>query len=438
MKGIFTKRIKGVELLDHKNTKSMKTEPISLPDKVYLSMVQHIGLRCNPVVSEGDHVDVGQPVGDTDVVFSAPIHASVSGTVVKIEKIMSIMGSMDRHVVIEADGKQTMWEGVKPPVVTDTDSFIKAIRASGIVGLGGAAFPVSVKYSPKNLELVDSLVVNGAECEPYITSDYRAMLEDTEYIIEGIESVMKWLNLRRCYIGIEDNKPEALAKFFKALEGKYHIKVVILKSRYPQGAEKIIIKETTGKVLPPGKLPADIGVLVSNVATVGFIGKYMQTGIPLIEKRITVDGGAVTTPRNLLVPLGTPIYKIIEACGGYKEKPSKILMGGPMMGRAIYHDGKPLIKNNNAILALTEKEAFIEWESPCINCGRCIRACPTNLMPVLLNRAYYNNDFMEMKRLNVQACIGCGCCSYVCPSKRMLNMVHSLGKSKLKEMEKKQ
>lgn len=431
----FRNRVRGVSVPDNKNTKNMATETISLPSRVYLSMVQHIGTRCNPIVGVGEHVDVGQPVGDTDLMFSAPVHASVSGKVIAVEKIMSIMGTMDRHVVIESDGKQSIWEGVKPPEIETREDFINAIRASGIVGLGGAAFPVSIKYSPRNLETVDTLVVNGAECEPYITSDYRAMMEDSNYIIDGIESVMKWLDLKRCYIGIEDNKPEAISKFFDLVSEKPYIKIVILKSKYPRGAERIIIEETTGKHLSPGKLPADIGVLVSNVATIAFIGEYMATGMPLVEKRVTVDGDAVTSPGNLFVPLGTPIYEIIDACGGYKAPPAKILMGGPMMGRAIYHDGKPLIKNNNAILALTEEQAHLDSESPCINCGRCIKVCPVNLMPVLINRAYYQNDFEEMKRLNVQACIGCGCCSYVCPSKRMLNIVHSLGKAKLKEME---
>lgn len=429
------KRLKGIHVAHNKNTKNLATERLPLPEKVYLSMAQNIGAKCDVVVEVGDHVDLGQPVGDTDIVMSAPVHASVSGKVVSIEKIMSIMGTMDKHVVIESDGRQTTWEGVKPPVIETRDDFIKAIKDSGVVGLGGAAFPVSVKYNPRNIEMVDTLIVNGAECEPYITSDYRTMLEETNSIVDGIEGIMKWLDIKDCYIGIEDNKPEAIARLYEAIEGNYHIHIVIIKSIYPRGAERVMIYETTGKVLPPGKLPADIGVLVSNVATVSFIGKYLATGMPLVEKRITVDGDAVTTPKNLMVPLGTKIVDIIDFCGGYKLPPAKIIMGGPMMGRAIYNDGKPLIKNNNAILVFDEKQAFISEETPCINCGRCVRACPMDLMPTLINRAYLQNDYTELRRLNVQLCMGCGCCSYVCPATRRLNIVHLLAKAKLKELD---
>lgn len=432
------KKLKGIHVAHNKNTKNLVTERLPLPEKVCLSMVQHIGSRCDPIVAVGDHVDLGQPVGATDMVVSAPIHASVSGKVVGIEKIMSIMGTMDRHVVIEPDGHQTIWEGIKPPIIENRDDFVKAIRDSGVVGLGGAAFPVSVKYNPRNIELVDTLIVNGAECEPYITSDYRTMIEETNSIIDGIEGIMKWLDIKDCYIGIEDNKPEAISRLYEAIEGKYHIHIVIMKSIYPKGAERVMIYEATGKVLPPGKLPADIGVLVSNVATVSFIGKYLSTGMPLVEKRITVDGNAVTTPKNLMVPLGTKIIDIIDFCGGYRMPPAKIIMGGPMMGRAVYNDGKPLIKNNNAILVFDEKQAFLHEESPCINCGRCVRACPMDLMPTLINKAYLQNDYAELKRLNVQLCMGCGCCSYVCPSSRMLNIGHLLAKAKLKELEAKQ
>ena len=435
---LMKKKLKGIHVAHNKNTKNLVTERLPLPEKVCLSMVQHIGSRCDPIVAVGDHVDLGQPVGATDMVVSAPIHASVSGKVVGIEKIMSIMGTMDRHVVIEADGLQTIWEGVKPPVIENRDDFVRAIKDSGIVGLGGAAFPVSVKYNPRNIELVDTLIVNGAECEPYITSDYRTMIEETNSIIDGIEGIMKWLDIKDCYIGIEDNKPEAISRLYEAIEGKYHIHIVIMKSIYPKGAERVMIYEATGKVLPPGKLPADIGVLVSNVATVSFIGKYLSTGMPLVEKRITVDGNAVTTPKNLMVPLGTKIIDIIDFCGGYRMPPAKIIMGGPMMGRAVYNDGKPLIKNNNAILVFDEKQAFLHEESPCINCGRCVRACPMDLMPTLINKAYLQNDYAELKRLNVQLCMGCGCCSYVCPSSRMLNIGHLLAKAKLKELEAKQ
>lgn len=429
------KKLRGIHVDHNKNTKNLATEWLPLPEKVYLSMAQHIGVRCDPIVKVGDHVDLGQPVGQTEMAVSAPIHASVSGKVVGIEKIMSLMGTMDRHVVIESDGRQSVWEGIKPPVIESREDFIKSIRNSGVVGLGGAAFPVSVKYNPRNIEMVDTLIVNGAECEPFITSDYRTMIEETNLIIDGIEGVMKWLDIKECYIAIEDNKPEAIARIYEAIEGNYNIHIVIMKSLYPRGAERVVIHESTGKILPPGKLPADIGVLVSNVATISFIGNFLATGMPLVEKRITVDGNSITTPKNVMVPLGTRIIDIIDFCGGYRMPPAKIIMGGPMMGRAIYNDGKPLIKNNNAILAFDEKQAFLHEESACINCGRCVRACPMELMPTLINKAYLQNDYAELKRLNVQLCMGCGCCSYVCPSKRMLNIGHLLAKAKLKELE---
>lgn len=432
---LFKRRLHGIKVPHRKNTMSQATELMGVPDVVYITMSQHIGAPCKPLVAVGDQVAVGQLIGDTDAFVSAPIHSSVSGKVTAIEDILSSLGTMDKTVVIKSDKKQTVCEGIRVPQVNTREEFIKAVRDSGLVGLGGAAFPTHIKYNPKNIAEVKTLVINGAECEPYITSDYRTMLEDGPDVVEGIQLLMKHLTLDHCYIGIEDNKPEAITHLTRLTEEMPEITIVALGSKYPKGAERVLIYETTGKALPPGKLPAEIGVIVSNVTSVAFLGQYFRTGMPLIQKRITVDGDAVSTPKNLMVLIGTQIFEIIDFCGGYKSPPKKVIMGGPMMGRAIYHDGNSLIKHNNAILALSEEAAYMEKETPCINCGRCTRACPLMLMPTLIAKAYENGDMKGLQKHKVSICMECGSCSYVCPAKRQLNMINRLAKAKLKEAE---
>jgi electron transport complex protein RnfC len=426
--GLFKKHLNGIHVGSFKNTMDCQSEIMPVPDRVYMSMVQHIGAACQPLVSPGDMVKVGQPIGDSDAPVSAPIHSSVSGKVLSIEDIMSSLGTKDQMIVIETDKLQTVWEGIKVPKVETREEFVKAIRASGLVGLGGAAFPTHIKYSPKNFNDVKTLIINGAECEPYITSDYRSMLESTAHIINGCRLVMKYLELTQCYIGIEDNKPKAIEALTQAAANDPAISIITLKSQYPQGAERVLIYETTGKSLPPGKLPAEIGVLVSNISSVAFISRYFKTGMPLIRKRITVDGNAVTTPKNLYAPIGASIYDVIQFCGGYKTVPRKILMGGPMMGRAIYDDKKALIKNNNAILAFDEEQVRELPETACIKCGRCVQACPLNLMPTYIAKAYESEDLDALKKLKVTICMECGCCSYVCPAKKQLAMTNRLAK----------
>lgn len=427
------KHLPGIHVEHYKNTMDFETVRMPLPDKVYISMVQHIGAACKPKVVVGDFVKVGQVIGDSDALFSAPIHSSVSGKVIEIESAMTLMGIWDETIVIALDKKQESMEGLLPPVIHSKDDFINAVRESGLVGLGGAAFPTHVKYNPKNLDEVDTLVINGAECEPFITSDYRTMMEATEYVIGGIKKTMKYLDLKRCYIGIEKNKPKAIEKFREMLVDSPEIEVTALEEKYPQGAERVLIYETTGKSLPPGKLPADVGVIVSNVSSLAMLEKYLETGRPLISKRITVDGNAVRTPKNLRVLIGTSISDIIEFCDGYKRVPRKILMGGPMMGRAIYDDGKAIIKNNNAILAFDEKWATLPQETACINCGRCVKACPMYLMPTSIFKSYQSRDVKNLEKLKVMICMECGCCSYVCPAKKQLSFINRLAKNLVKE-----
>ena len=430
------KHLNSVHVSHEKHTAACATEIMAIPETVCISMSQHIGAPCQPQVAKGDYVKVGQVIGDTDAFVSAPIHSSVSGTVKEIINMRNVMGGQDQMVVIEADGKQEVWEEIKPPVINDMQDFIAAIRASGLVGLGGASFPTHIKLNPKNLDEVDTLIVNAAECEPFITSDHRLMLEDTQYIIDGVLAVMKYLNIKMAYIGVEENKPDAIEKLNAVIKENGHaddIKVEVLRARYPQGAERVMIYEITGKTLKAGELPAQLGIVLSNVTTFAFIGQYLKTGRPLTTKRITVDGNAIAEPKNIIVPIGTRLADVAAACGGYKTEPKKIIMGGPMMGRAVYSDEFPLVKNNNAILFFDGPQALIPEETGCIKCGMCTRACPFNLLPVSLVQAYEDKDVDKLNQLQVMQCMECGSCSYICPARRPLSFTHKMAKGFVKE-----
>ena len=382
-------------------------------------MSQHIGAPCKPLVKKGDYVKVGQLLGDTEAFVSAPIHSSVSGTVTGIEEVRSANGGKDTLVVIETDKLQEVYEGIEVPVANDLPEFVKAIRASGLVGLGGASFPTHIKFNPKNIDAVHTLIVNAAECEPFITSDHRLMLEDAEDLIAGCQLVMKFLGLSEGFIGIEDNKMDAIQHLDQLLAAKgiTNIKTFKLQARYPKGAERVLVYEVTGKTMNAGVLPADLGIILSNVTTLAFVGQYFRTGMPLVTKRMTVDGDAVARPTNVIAQIGTQIHDVIEFCGGYKQEPRKILMGGPMMGRAIFSDELPIVKNNNAILAFSKAQALVKEETACINCGRCHQACPFKLIPTALAKAYEMRDAQALSDLKVMQCMECGSCSYICPAR---------------------
>ncbi|MEG0663073.1 MAG: RnfABCDGE type electron transport complex subunit C, partial [Anaerovoracaceae bacterium] len=359
------KKVKGIKVAHRKLTAGFQTEVMPPPPVVYVSLSQHLGPPCTPLVQVGDKVAVGQPIGESEALFSAPVHATVSGTVRSIQTIRSLTGGEERVILINSDKKQTPWEGLTPPKAENKDEFIAAIRTCGLVGLGGAAFPTHVKFNPKNLDEVDTLIVNGAECEPYITSDHRAMLEDTEDIIEGILLLMKFLELKKAYIGVESNKENAIVKLKNEIKEKnvQGIEVVTLPAVYPQGAERVLVYEITGKPLKAGQLPASLGVILANVNTVSTVSKYFKTGMPLVSKRVTIDGSAIKRPKNVMVPIGTPISDIVDFCGGYQAPPKKMIMGGPMMGKAIFSDDFPIIKNTNAIIALSGDEAIAPKET---------------------------------------------------------------------------
>lgn len=429
--------LNSIRVSHEKHTAGCATEKMAVPETVCISMAQHIGAPCKPLVAKGDQVKVGQKIGDTEAFVSAPIHSSVSGTVKEISSMRSMAGGEDQVIIIETDGKQEVSEDIAPPVIESQKDFVAALRASGLVGLGGAAFPTHIKFNPKNLDEVDTLIVNGAECEPFITSDHRLMLEDTEFIIKGIEATVKYLDIKNVYIGVEENKPDAISRLREVIEKKGlsgTIEVKTLKARYPQGAERVMVHEITGKTLNAGVLPAELGVLLSNITSIAFIGQYLETGRPLTTKRITVDGNAIAEPKNIIVPIGARIADVAAACGGYKAEPRKILMGGPMMGRAVYSDEFPIVKNNNAILIFDGPQALIPEETGCIKCGMCLRACPFDLMPVSMVEAYERKDVDRLKRLKVTECMECGSCSYICPARRPLSFTHKMAKGFLKEV----
>ena len=433
---IFQKKhLTSIDAGHYKHTCDSATEVMPLPSVVKLSMSENIGAPCKPLVKKGDYVKVGQLIGDTDAFLSVPVHASVSGTVTGIETIRNAMGGQDTLVCIEPDGKQEMAEDLKAPVIEDQPAFIKAMRASGLVGLGGASFPSWVKFNPKNLIDIDTLIINGAECEPFITSDHRTMLEDAQNVIDGALALKKWLIAENVYIAIEVNKQNAIDKFNQMIR-EQHLEgfhVFPLQSRYPKGAERVLIYEVTGKQCDAGVLPASLGVIVSNITSTAFVGQYLKDGVPLVRKRLTVDGDAVAEPKNVMVPNGALVHDIIEFCGGYKKEPKKILLGGPMMGRAIFSDEVPVVKANNAILAFSEDLAVIPEETACINCGRCHTACPFNLLPTKFADAYQHKDVKTLQDLQVMQCMECGSCSYVCPAHRPLAFYNKLAKNLVKE-----
>ena len=429
------KHLPSIHVHHYKHTAGCATEVMPVPDVVKISMSQHIGAPCKPLVKKGDYVKVGQLLGDTEAFVSAPIHSSVSGTVTGIEEVRSANGGKDTLVVIETDKLQEVYEGIEVPVANDLPEFVKAIRASGLVGLGGASFPTHIKFNPKNIDAVNTLIVNAAECEPFITSDHRLMLEDAEDLIAGCQLVMQFLGLSEGFIGIEDNKMDAIQHLDQLLAAKgiTNIKTFKLQARYPKGAERVLVYEVTGKTMNAGVLPADLGIILSNVTTLAFVGQYFRTGMPLITKRMTVDGDAVARPTNVIAPIGTQIHDVIEFCGGYKQEPRKILMGGPMMGRAIFSDELPIVKNNNAILAFSKAQALVKEETACINCGKCHQACPFKLIPTALAKAYEMRDAQALSDLKVMQCMECGSCSYICPARRPLAFTNKLGKGVVKE-----
>ena len=423
-------KLNGLKLLHCKNSQDAETVEMPAPKVVRVPMLQHMGAPCVPVVNPGERVLAGQLIGDSERAMAVPVHSPVSGTVKAIEDYVTSSGALVKRVVIENDGQQEEIPRRAYPWNNQAE-LVAAAREAGLSGLGGAGFPTHIKLNYRDVDRVDALVINAAECEPYITSDYREMVENPDGILSGIQTVMRCLGISKAFIGIEDNKPAAIRLLNEKAAGT-GIRVEPLKSIYPQGAEKVIIYNTVGRVIEEGEIPADKGVLVLNVTTVASLDRFLKTGLPLTHKRVTVDGGPVEKPMNIRVPVGTMVSDLLAFAGVDAGKVKKALMGGPMMGVALDTLETPIVKNNNAILLLDEIQAKPPKTTACIRCGRCIDVCPMNLRPAELERAYDRKDTERLAALKVNLCINCGSCTYVCPAKRNLAQKHQLAKELLR------
>jgi electron transport complex protein RnfC len=419
------KKIKwGIHADTHKTpTESKAIENGQLPSKVVLPVRQHIGAPCEPLVKKGALVKKGQVIASSDAPVSSNIHATISGTVIDVSNKPHPGLGEALAITIESDGLDQWEEGVLVERDWETlsaEELIEIIKNAGIVGLGGAAFPTHIKLQPPKEAEINTLIINGAECEPYLTSDHRMMLEYTDRLIKGVLILKKVLGVNEAIIGIEDNKMNAVEAITAALpDGS--IKVVAVPSKYPQGGEKMLINTLINREVPSGKLPLDVGVVVQNVATAVAVCDAVQHGIPLIERIVTVSGSAIKEPKNLKLRIGTSFADAIEQCGGFNFEPEKILMGGPFMGTAQYTTEVPIIKGVNGILALSKEDLNSGTETNCIRCGRCVEACPMGLNPTMISALAEKGLFTEAKEeYHVLDCIECGACTYVCPAKRKL------------------
>ena len=431
----------GIHPGDHKEaTNKKEIVDLTPPSELIFPLSQHIGAPAKPCVSIGDTVCMGQKIAEADGFVSANIHSSVSGTVKAIEKRLHPNGLPTMSIVIENDGLDTEaapiegygedYEKKSPKEIIDI------IKEAGIVGMGGATFPTHVKLSVPDEAKIDYVIVNGAECEPYLTSDHRAMLETPNEIIGGLLVLMHIFGLKDGYIGVENNKTDAIAVLEKeaSLVKDKNIHIVTLKTKYPQGAEKQLINAVCGRKMAPGTLPWQVGCIVNNIDTCASTYRAVVKGMPLTTRIVTLGGNALKNPMNYKVRIGTPFSYVIEQSGGLSEPAEKVLMGGPMMGLSVPNIDVPVIKGTSGILALPAKEAKLDKESPCIRCAKCVYVCPMSLQPNLLDSAARLHDIDKLKKLNVTDCIECGSCAFVCPSKRRQVQQIKIAKVKLREI----
>ncbi|MBQ3463053.1 MAG: electron transport complex subunit RsxC [Clostridia bacterium] len=430
----------GFHIRDHKElTNTIPTKRVPDCDMHIFPMRQHIGAPLKPLVQIGDKVKVGQKIADSEEFVSAPVHSSVSGTVTDIQQYFHDSTAMVDAIFVKNDKEYTVSEDVCPKDYTKmtTEEILKTIREAGIVGMGGAGFPTHVKLASRNK--VDYVIINGAECEPYITSDHRYMLENADDIIYGLKIAMKALGLSDGHIGVELNKPDGMEALKASKEYGANIHIIALKTKYPQGAEKQLIKAVTGRNVPAGKLPADAGAVVINVATAVAIANAFKTGMPAIEKNVTVSGDAVQNPSNFRVRTGVPVKFLIEQAGGFKNEPEKIISGGPMMGISQYNTDYPVTKTTSSVLTISKAEKTYDPDSPCIRCGRCVDHCPMRLMPFKLSEASRKDDIEMARKYNILECIECGLCSYICPAnKNLLQFIRMIKPEVMKKVREEQ
>jgi electron transport complex protein RnfC len=411
--------------------------PAAIPKRVIIPLSQHIGAPTKPLVVLGQEVKKGEKIGEATGFVSAPVHASISGKVTAIGNFPHSLGMDVTSIVIEGDGKDEWVSGLKDTPdyqVLSPDELKKMVQDAGIVGMGGATFPTYVKLSPPKEKPIDVVILNGAECEPYLTSDHRLMLDRPREIIEGLKILMRILGVKKGYVGIEANKPDAIEAMKKAAAGSPEIQIRPIKVKYPQGAEKMLIKAIVNRTVPAGGLPMDIGVVVQNVGTADAIYTAVRHGKPLIERYVTVTGRGVKEPKNFIARIGTPFSQLIEEAGGLTESAAKVISGGPMMGMSQFTLDVPVIKGTSGILVLPESEVSVRSYGPCIRCGRCIDACPMMLQPSLIGLFIEKGHYQDAKDYNLMDCFECGSCTFVCPANRP--MVQWVKKAK-KELTKK-
>ncbi|MCS7201229.1 MAG: electron transport complex subunit RsxC [Dictyoglomus sp.] len=418
-------------------SKSSPITSIALPERFFIPTQQHTGAPAQPLVKVKDYVYKGQKIGDAQSFVTSPIHAPTSGFVRKIGFHPHPTGKPVLTIEIESDGKDEVfpdispisWENLSP------DEIRRKIREAGIVGLGGAAFPTHVKITPPPEKKIDVVILNGAECEPYLTIDYRLMLEKPELIIEGLQILMYVLGVKKGIIAIEDNKKDAGEILKKYL--KKDMEIVVLKTKYPQGSEKQLIKAILGREVPSGGLPLDVGVIVNNVGTACAIAEHFKTGLPLISRGVTVTGEGIKEPKNLNVRIGTPVFKLIEECGGFSDVPGKVIFGGPMMGVTIYSLATPIVKGTSGVLVFPRSFIKNNDTLACVRCGRCLDVCPMNLIPTVIAEYSRLRKTELAEKEGALDCMECGSCSYICPSRRPLVQWIRMAKSEIFEKRRK-
>jgi len=428
------KKINGIHTPHCKNTAEHAPEGIPVPKAVRLPMSMHSGNPAKPVVIAGDEVKVGQVIGEADGRVSSPVHASVSGKVKSVEYVDGLMGQKAVTINITSDGLQTPYENLAPVSVNNTAEFLKAVADSGVVGLGGAGYPTAAKLTLREGTKLDYILINGAECESYVTSDARTMIDDAAYVWQGAQLLMEYIKPKNVVICIENNKPEAIKKLRGLMAGVKGFEVRVLPLSYPQGERKVLVYNVTGRIVPEGARLTDVGCIVINCTSVAVFAKYIKTGMPFVSRYVTVDGTAVNTPKNVIAPIGTPIRELFDFCGGIKDDAAKIILGGAMMGTAVPNLDMPVVKVTNGLLAFSAKDARLPEATACIKCGRCIAKCPMNLMPSYIESAFEQKKAALLKQYKVNMCAECGTCAYLCPAKRPLAQVMTLSKKMLREV----